>query len=274
MVQVDIFWSYGLGAGFALAAHKQLLQPSEIEADTLVKSPYFSHALLFLSLFFAPSGICLLWAFTNWETMQVFSYDTLPAWLVTGFAVTNITQGILGFWFVRRLLRMAKPYLAYLQVALGYFMMFFILVHGWDGSGYRRFFSYDQAVFLNWDAQQPWQNVVDWLTCPVALTLYGMGVIMLPWLLGLMSRWLLEGYRLSGIDTKPNGIFSTVRVALRFLFLVFGFALGSAIAASVLIHWLGWIAGGISFAVLLYAVLLRRNGLMYRHGQKLMGIDF
>jgi len=274
MVQVDIFWSYGLGAGFAMAAHRQLLLPPEADNNCLAQSPFFTHALLFLSLFFAPSGICLLWAFTNWETMQVFTYDTLPTWLVTGFAITNITQGILGFWVVRFLLRIGKPYFAFLQVVFAYFMLFFILVHGWDGTGYQRFFSYDQAAFANWGARPPMENVLAWLVGPVAFTLYGMGVVMLPWMLGLISRWLMQGYQMAGTMAGSGGFATGLKISVRFLALVFVHSLGSAIGASLLIHWLGWLGGGAAFLVLLYVILLRRGGLTYRCGERLMGITF
>jgi hypothetical protein len=126
MIQVDFFWSYGLGAGFALAAGRQLIK-EEKKSGSVFQNKYFTNTLLFMSLFFVPSGVCLLWAFTNWETMQVFSYRTLPAWLVTLFVITNITQGILGFWVVSKLLMKKKKYMAFLQVALAYFIMFFIL---------------------------------------------------------------------------------------------------------------------------------------------------
>ena len=55
MVQVDVFWSYGLGSSFALAASKQLAAERAAKKG-LLDSPYFSKTLLFLSIVFAPSG--------------------------------------------------------------------------------------------------------------------------------------------------------------------------------------------------------------------------
>ena len=266
MVQVDIFWSYGLGAGFALAAGHQLIKEEKEKKWSTYENKYFTHTMLFLSLFFAPSGICLLWAFTNWETMQVFNYDTLPAWLVTAFAITNITQGMLGFWVTRRLAIKGKMYLAFLQPWIAYFFMFFILVHGWDGTGYRRFFSYNREAFLNWKPS----NVTDWLTCPVALTLYGMGVLMMPWLLGLTTRFIMEGYKVGDVDKEKAAKATPLSVNLYILLCIFGMSLGLAIGGSLLIHTLGWLLGTLVFMVLAFAIVLRKGGLFYRIATRLI----
>jgi hypothetical protein len=270
MVQVDVFWSYGIGAGFAVAAHRQLAAEKKENPDaTMFKSPFFTHTLLFLSACFAPSGVCLLWAFTNWETMHVFSYDTLPAWLVTIFAVTNVTQGILGYWVARKLILIGKTYLATLQILLGYFLMFFILVHGWDGTGYMRFFSYDRGLFMTWGERAPLSNIITWLTCPVALTLMAMGVVLIPWIVGLAGKWTVEGYKIGG-GAKPPKLPSLAFVYISFLAMVFVFALGSAILSSLLIRYTGWIPGIALFAVLAYLALYRNGGLFHRYTQRVI----
>ena len=66
MVQVDVFWSYGLASGLALAAGKNL---KKVEDPWVNK--YFLGILIWISVFFAPSGIYLLWNFPGWETMFV-----------------------------------------------------------------------------------------------------------------------------------------------------------------------------------------------------------
>jgi len=261
MIQVDFFWSYGLGAGFALAAGRQLIKEGR-RSGSAFQNMFFTHTLLFMSLFFVPSGVCLLWAFTNWETMQVFYYKTLPAWLVTAFVITNITQGILGFWVVFKLLMKKKKYLAFLQAALAYFIMFFILVHGWDGTGYQRFFSFNRAAFLNWGAHPGLENAAVWATSPVALALYGMGIIMLPWLMALIIKWVKEGYKLGDVDWNRARKITAVHICLYVLLLIF-VPLGCAVGASLLIHWLGWLPGLAVFAVLAYAIMVRRGGLVH-----------
>jgi hypothetical protein len=247
MVQVDVFWSYGLGSSFALAASKQLAAERAAKKG-LFDSPYFSKTLLFLSTLFAPSGAWLLWSFPSWETMHAGSRE-LPGWLVAAFAATNVTQGALGFAIVYLLVAKKKLWAAWLHWFFAYFAMFFILVHGWDGKGYQRFFSFSRADFLAWHGD--WTA---WLTSPVACALYIMGVVLVPTILWTMSRWITA-------NDPPARRRAQLPVALVCLFVVLGASLGSAIGASVCIHALGWIAGTLVFAVALWAIALQPRGL-------------
>jgi hypothetical protein len=267
MVQVDIFWSYSIGAGFAMAASRQLIaehKENKSEGTSAFDSPFFSRALIFLSVVFAPSGICLLWAFTSWETMHVFTYDTLPAWLVTLFAITNITQGMLGYWITRNLLVRNAKYLAHMQMLIGYFFMFFILVHGWDGTGYQRFFSYQLADFQAWNVSFGLWNTLAWLVSPVALTLYLMGAILIPWMMGLTSKWIIEGIAADDTLEISATEISQVQVVKQLLLYVFAFGLGMAIVASLLIHLFGWLIGLFVFALAAYFIVLRTGGLLHK----------
>lgn len=54
--------------------------------------------------------------------------------------MNNVTQGILGFAVTACYLRMQKTKMAVGQCLGAHAAMLFILVFGWDGSGYRRFF--------------------------------------------------------------------------------------------------------------------------------------
>ncbi len=251
MVQVDIFWSFGIGAGFAAAAARQL----ENE-DKPFENKYFVKTLLYLSIFFVPSGATLLWGFPEWETMQVGRYETIPAWLTGLFTMTNVTQGILGYWVAYRLIRAGNVYGAWLMAGIGYFCMFFILVHGWDGMGYQRFFysctywgSLDQCVL--WAPGEYW--ALKWAAGPVALTLYAMGVVMLPLLFYWMSDWIKSGYDIGGVDTERAAATSRWYLTIVILRLVFVHVLGSVIVFSILIHLIGWWAVPL-FAVLFYLV--------------------
>jgi hypothetical protein len=247
MVQVDVFWSYGLGSSFALAASKELAK-ERAAGRGLLESPYFAKTLLFLSALFAPSGAWLLWSFPSWETMHAGTRE-LPGWLVSVFAATNVTQGALGFAIVYILAARKKLWAAWLHWYFAYFAMFFILVHGWDGRGYQRFFSYTRTDFLAWHGD--WTA---WLTSPVALTLYAMGVVLVPTILVIMSRWITASDAAAARRNKLS-------IALVCLLVPLGAALGSAIAASLCIHALGWIAGTLVFAVALWVVALRPRGL-------------
>ena len=278
MVQVDVFWSYAFGAGFAMAAARQLKQDREKNNGNFFENKYFTHTLLFLAILFVPSGASLLWAFPDWETMQVaITKDSLPVWLVTAFTITNITQGILGFWITYALLMKNKKYLAFLQVWIGYFFFFFILVHGWDGLGYQRFFSVDHIQFQSGNWQ--WSNALSWATCPVALTLYFWGIFLIPWLLGLCISWIIDGYQIGDVDVERAKKATKLGVAWRLGKLMFVYGLGMAIGASLLIHGfeklmgsvaLGWLLGGGVFAILAYAIVLRRKGLYYRFADSLI----
>jgi hypothetical protein len=238
MVQVDVFWSYAIGASLAVAASEQIARKARATAeanksDDPLACGYFTRTLLFIACLFAPSGIFLLWAFPSWETMHVGSKD-MSALLVTGFAVTNVTQGVLGYFLARRAILAGKRYRAFMHFIGGYFGMFFILVHGWDGTGYQRFFSATRAQFEAWSG--PGQ-VLTFLGSDVAFGLYGLGVFFLPPLLFLKGSWLADGHRLvSGRIRSRAGLAAQALVA------VFALGLGTAILSSVLIHLLGtWI---------------------------------
>ena len=65
MVEVDVFWAYGIGAGFAAAATHQI---ARAERDAVGPSgwprwftPYFTVTVLYCAMLFAPSGVYLLW---------------------------------------------------------------------------------------------------------------------------------------------------------------------------------------------------------------------
>ena len=267
MVQVDIFWSFALGAGFAAAAARQIKRE-----ETPFEGKYFVRNLLYLSILFVPSGATLLWGFPEWETMQVGTYKTIPAWLVMLFSMTNVTQGILGYWLAWLLIRKNNIYGAILLCLLGYFCMFFILVHGWDGTGYQRFFY--SCTWWGTCACQLWAKgnygLFKWLVSPVALTLYAMGVVMLPLLFYWMSDWAKTGYDLGNVDAERAGKTTRWDITKSILRLVFVHTLGGAIAASFMVRYLGWFFGLCLFAVLAYFLMVRRGGLTHREADRII----
>jgi hypothetical protein len=235
MVQVDIFWSYGIGAGLAVAAHRQIAKEKDglpSTWDTVLASPYLSRVLLFLGLIFVPSGIWLLWQFSSWETMHAGDRN-LPVWLVGLFAVTNVSQGVLGFAICHHLIGRGRIYAAWLHFVAAYFGFFFILIHGWDGKGYQRFFASNRAAFETWS----WQTAIDWFSSDIARTLYGMGVVLLPALGGMTVSWIRSGARDAGMHPGP------LSILLGFFGSVLVLALGLALMSSVLLIQLGIIPG-------------------------------
>ena len=280
MVEVDVFWSYAIGSSFALGAFRQLRKlraesgaeegtyelkdmvdvmkiVREIEAgdSTAFNNEFFLKNLLFLSLLFVPSGSNLLWSNPNWETMQVGSYETIPGWLVSGFTITNVTQGILGFWVTWNHLMKGQYDKAAWQTLLSYLGFWFILVNGWDKTGYKRFFSRDREAFDDWK----WTNVFGWLTSDVVRILVAYGAVFIPLMLYWVSKWLVEGYELEGIEI-PEGSSKMIeqgKVSGLLLGAIFGGTLGGAITAHLLVRKLGWVKGLVLFGGIFYGGVLK-----------------
>jgi hypothetical protein len=193
--------------------------------------------------------------------MQVGTYDTIPAWLVAIFAMTNITQGILGFWLTSKYIRKREHYKANLLGAAAWFVFWFILVHGWDGTGYKRFFH----ASVDWSGNvTPWVNgafewysPIKWAFSPVAISLLVMGIIMMPFLNIWMLQLNSEDRRAA--EKEGEGGVMPLRVSMCFRAGCVD-ALAAAIAASLLIHLLGWILGVILFIPIAYFALIRKGG--------------
>lgn len=266
MVQVDVFWAYAYGAGFSIAAFRQLKKMAEDTAVPQEKEPevkrkslydnmYFVKALLYITVLFVPSGAYLLWAFPSWETMHVGTYETIPAWIVALFVMTIPLMFMLGFWVTYKLFMAEKYYAAGLQPFIGYFLMFFILVNGWDKTGYQRFFSATREEYLNWPSgfSEQLSAVANWLTSDVALTLYAMGVVLIPVLLYMLAKWLHEGYKMAdNLDTARYEKVTPVLTIILLLLAVFGGSLGHAVIAAVLIANIGWVPGLLIFIIVAY----------------------
>jgi hypothetical protein len=284
MVEVDVFWSYGLGANFALSAFRQLRKiqseagvdelklnraqsrglrkiVGKIESgDTAFNNEFFMKTLLFLSLLFVPSGSNLLWSNPSWETMQVGSYEKMPGWLVSGFTITNVTQGILGYWVTHNLLMKGKYHDAAMQTMLSYVGFWFILVNGWDKKGYRRFFSKDRQAFDEWKPG----NVFGFLGSDVMRILLAYGGAFMPLMFYWMNKWLREGYHADDseqVATRLDEKAEETPALTRYLAVTFlGFTLCLAIIAHLLIRFLGWIIGGSIASAIVYFACLNKRG--------------
>ncbi len=266
MVEVDIFWAYAIGGSCAVAAGTPVAS-----TPTPIDTPHFTRTLLLLALVWAPTGLLLLLRHPSWETMQVAdSFADLPPWLVLAFGITNVTQGILGFWVGARLLARGRAFAAQLSWILGYFAMFFVLLYGWDGRGYDRFL-YDRDMFggVAWTpgaGLQP-QAGVHFLASTVARTLYLDGVYLLPPMLWLIGRWQqIEARRRAG----PLARRSVLGWALIHLAIVFGCGLGGAALAAIVVHVIAQQLGhAMGYAVGLPLALLGQWSLLYAPGRPL-----
>jgi hypothetical protein len=275
MVEVDVFWAYGIGASAAAAAGTPLAR-SGAPLDT----PQFSRALLLLSVVWAPTGLLLLLLHPSWETMQVAdSFGDIPAWLVLAFGITNVTQGVLGFWVGAWLLSKGRRYLAHLNWLAGYFAMFFVLLYGWDGLGYDRFL-YDRDMF----GGAPWRPGAGlqpgagaaFLASTVARTLYVDGAYLLPPLLGMIGRWQADEAR----RTAQPGPRSAWTWAALHLAMVFGAALPTAAFSALCVGLLDRALGGdrsttahlLAYVAGLHASLAAAWTFAYAPGRPLHGV--
>jgi hypothetical protein len=289
MVQVDVFWSYGLGASFAAAATRQLKMMGSPTQDTGKVSPFISKffliSVLFSACIFAPSGLYLLWNFPQWETMQVATcHEDLPAWLVTLFAITNVTQGVLGYWVTNKLIQLGKIHAAGLQFIIGHFCMFFILLYGWDSTGWERFLYDASMTNVLWQHQphqftiftflfscEFWTIAKNFCTSHVFWTLIGMGVIMIPVWLYFIVTWIKEGAEKDPSFPKeklPQGLMTYIKVLIACFFAVFGIALVSAGIAALMVHFIGlvttrligYLIGLPLFVIIGYFVIYKKGG--------------
>ena len=168
MIEVDVFWSFSFGAVFAAVAYEELCRKS-LKDWTLTKS--FRDTLLFLSLFFGPSGIYLLWAFPGWESMFILGDKNLiDASLVTAFSVSNILLGIVGFFLTASAIKTAKNFSFHLYWIYSYLFFDAIL-----GLGYARF-TY-AGNWKDWQAGRKFP-ISAFLTSPVFYALLSMAAVM------------------------------------------------------------------------------------------------
>ena len=181
MVQVDVFWSYGLSAGLAMAGHKAIKK-----APTWWDNKPFLFSVIWNACLFGPSGIFLLWSFPGWETMFVATnHLSIPGWLATVFSFTNVTQGILGFYVTAKLIRAEKWRAACWQPIWSHVAMFYILIFGWDFAGYRRFFYAGTGEEFHSGVSYP---ISAFFSCPVFFSLLGLGVFFIPTYFGLVNH--------------------------------------------------------------------------------------
>lgn len=249
MVQVDVFWGYAWGASLAVACGRQLAL-----TDRPFETGFWAKTLIFLSIFWAPTGLLLLIRHPSWETMQAAeNFYHIPVWLVLAFGITNITQGMLGFWAGQKLMARGRYHLAQVNWLAGYFGMFFILLYGWDGLGYDRFL-YDRDLFPGSPAWTPGAGTEAGVLAAigrhfftlfneyggptVAATLYTDGLWLIPPFAFLFYRWFRADVH---ADNHPEPGF--VRTFASYLGGVFVVALGSAAFSALTVGMLGDLFG-------------------------------
>ena len=116
-----------MGAMFAYSAKHFFRINHSAPAPTFLVNWYFVYTVLYLSIFFAPSGAYLLWQYTGWETMFFYRRSDLHGLLPTIFAATNVLLGVLGFLITGAFLANNYRKIASLLGIYSYGIMFAIL---------------------------------------------------------------------------------------------------------------------------------------------------
>lgn len=225
-LQMDLFWVYGIGAGFAATAATQLRDTDKKWWET----KYFGGMLLYLSVFFVPTAAYLLWGFPAWESMHVFnSRGEIPPIVALLQPLSVMGLGTLGFWVTYRLIAAGRMLATQYNWLLGWFGLFFLMLYGWDGQGWQRFL-YDPSVMGgSWSPGE--YSLVEWVTGDVLLTLLVMGVFVIPPLVYLNHRYLKEGEQLEESIFDDSGRRGLLGNTYQFVMVLFVLSIGGAIVA-------------------------------------------
>ena len=183
MIEVDVFWSFAIGASCACAASKQLSQ-----LDSAFGNKYFAYTLFVLSCVFSPSGSYLLIAFPGWESMFILNREIINKYplLITIFNCTNSLLGIIGFYCVHKMVRNNQKdgyVFANVYWIVPYLAMFAIL-----GFGYDRFL-FPSTFDEYYKDVHDHPEFVEFFKCDVFYTLLAMGVILVPMLYYPIFAW-------------------------------------------------------------------------------------
>ncbi|MDJ1131322.1 hypothetical protein [Streptomyces iconiensis] len=268
-LQAVLFWAFGTGATFAVSAARQLQHwrrftgtaPGGLlkwRAGSRAANPYLCLTALFAGVLMAPTGLFLLWQNPSWATMHAAdAHDGVWAGFVLLYAGGVVVGALIGFLLAQALCLMGMAYWAFLLAVGAHFLLFGTLVHGWDGSGYRRFLSTGRPELAGWPRDSVINNALEFLTSGTFLALLVLGAAVLGTLLLAEVGWLVEGWALPGADAArrvPRMLAVTVAAAG-----VYGLPLLGAVLASVLVRALGWGPGLGLFAVGAWLALLPRR---------------
>lgn len=268
MVEVDALWTYAIGAGCALSTAEQLHPlAGDIRRQRGVRDRELTAALLFTGLLFTPMGMWLAVRFPGWETM--YAVREMPPWGLGLFSAGITLCTALGYLCVHRLLVDGCLWAACLQLILAYTGVFFVLFHGWDGTGIHRFLaSAPQAEFSR--ALVPsWAEFTTWLCSPVAVTLLVMGLLLIPPLLWLNARAHTRGLRARSDGSASRRQLPGLRAVGHVVLVILGPCLGLALAARLAAAELGVLLGGTLWATAA-ATVLRPGGALADHCQRIV----
>ncbi|MFE9402846.1 hypothetical protein ACFYNY_13800 [Streptomyces sp. NPDC006530] len=263
-IQAALFWAYATGATFALSAARQLqwwqrsVHEEGVRTRSRAANPYLLLTLLFAAVLLVPTGLFMMWRNPSWATMQVAGdHRGIWAGFVLFYAGGIVVATLLGFVVAQSLVLVGAGYWAYLQCVGGHFLLFGVLVHGWDGNGYRRLLTTNRAALREWPKDSLVNDLLRFVTSGTFLALLVLGAAVIGTLVVTEIGWLMEGWALPGADEdRKVGRVLAVAVAAAG---VYGLPFAGAVTASLLMRLMGPAPGLALFAVLAGAVLLARR---------------
>ncbi|WP_030783585.1 hypothetical protein [Streptomyces sp. NRRL S-920] len=242
MLQIDPFWSYGIGAGCALATATGLRAAhGDGTRQEAIRDRGLLATLLFMGMLFIPMGMWLATRFPDWETM--YAWHAVPPWALAAFSAGLVVCAAAGYLLTHGLLVRGKLWSACLQFVLAYVAVFCTLIHGWDGTGLRRFLATAPAAFTS--PTPTTAELIQWLRSPIAETLFWMGLVLIPALLAVNVR----------LRTGGTGM------VLRATMVILGPCLALAVSACLAVTVFGALLGGAAWTALAVAVLHPRGAL-------------
>ncbi|MEU6052708.1 hypothetical protein ABZ829_20035 [Streptomyces xanthochromogenes] len=263
-IQAALFWAYATGATFAVSAARQLqwwqrsVYQEGVRTRSRAANPYLMLTVLFAAVLLVPTGLFMLWQNPSWATMQVAGgHGGIWAGFVLFYAGGTVVAIVLGFLVAQTLVLVGAGYWAYLQSVGGHFLLFGVLIHGWDGTGYRRLLTTNRTALQDWPKDSVVNDLLHFLTSGTFLALLVLGAAVIGTMLITEIGWLMEGWELPGADEDrkvPRALAVAVAAAG-----VYGLPFVGAVAASALVRLLGWPLGLVLFAALAGAVLLARR---------------
>ncbi|MCX5383628.1 hypothetical protein [Streptomyces sp. NBC_00083] len=271
-IQAALFWAYATGATLAVSAARQLqwwqrsVHEEGVRTRSRAANPYLTLTVLFAAVLQVPTGLFMLWQNPSWATMQV-AHDAHGVW--AGFVFLDaggtVVAAVLGFLVAQALVLVGAGYWAYLQSVGGHFLLCAVLVHGWDGTGYRRLLTTAPRELRAWPRDSVVNHVLHFVTSGTFLALLVLGAAVIGTLLVMEIGWLMEGWELPGAD-EDRKVPRIVAVAVAAAG-VYGLPCVGALAASALVRLTGWPLGLALFAVLAGAALLaRRSPVRFLYG--------
>ncbi|MFE9558080.1 hypothetical protein ACFYOD_31880 [Streptomyces sp. NPDC006703] len=271
-IQAAFFWAYATGATFAVSAARQLqwwqrsVHNEGVRTRSHAANPYLMLTALFAAVLLVPTGLFMMWQNPSWATMQVArDHHGIWAGFVLLYAGGTVVAALFGFLVAQALVLVGAGYWAYLQCVGGHFLLFGVLVHGWDGTGYRRLLTTNQGALRDWPRDSVVNDLLHFLTSGTFLALLVLGAAVIGTMLITQIGWLLEGWQLPGAD-EDRKVARVLAVAIAAAG-VYGLPFAGAVGASLLVRLVGWPLGLAAFAAVAgFALLPRRSPVRLLYG--------